>query len=869
MATDDLTIIARIRDELSQGLDRIRRGLRGAGDEASRTDRVLGRLGNAGRSVRRGLADANRGLDEFTARTTRAAASFRNALGGPGGMILMAGALAGALSPALGAIALLPALAAAGGAAFGALKLGMSGFAETITEADPKKYAEGLAKLAPNARLAAGAIRSLQPSFSGLRLDVQNALFAGLNRTIRSVVTAGLPVIRTGLVGIATEFSNIANRVGAFLTLPQTLRDTALVLGNTRTATRNLGGAVVPLLQAFRDLAAVGSTFLPGLATGAANAARSFAALVARARESGQLRTFIQDGLNALRDLGIVIMAVIRGVAASSAPFGLFSGSLGLMARNADTVSRVISIALPIFFAYRAIIFATGVAHSVAAVAVGGYRAAVMLANGAVKAYTIVQYLLNAALNANPFVRVGILLAALIGIVITAYRQSETFRRIVDGAFRVVAETGRWLWNDMLRPAFRSILTTFLDMAISIVSGAGRIARALGMNGLADKLDAAKGELAAFKESALRSLDIPDQRVNVVAYGALKMPAGVSQREADSFARQDAARAASRRANGGPILGLGSGRGDKIPTYLSSGEHVVTAKEVRAAGGHHAIAAWRRSLVQGLADGGPAMPVHARGDTGTMARDSARFRDLSRAVVGRAGQRAINAIAEQAKQDALLNAGGGDPGRRPGATPAGNRGLGPAARRARAFAVGRFGMPPGGIGGYSYRNIGGTNKLSKHALGKALDFMTHGNTRMGYAIANYFAGPGRARFGVDNVIYMRRITNRGRGWRWGRYTGQNPHTDHPHVDFYDRGGLARGRGMLAKRTIRPERVLSPEQTAAFDRLVDHLTRDGGGGLAGGGVNITINVDRPAATVDVELAVRRAIARTELVRRERR
>jgi hypothetical protein len=54
---------------------------------------------------------------------------------------------------------------------------------------------------------------------------------------------------------------------------------------------------------------------------------------------------------------------------------------------------------------------------------------------------------------------------------------------------------------------------------------------------------------------------------------------------------------------------------------------------------------------------------------------------------------------------------------------------------------------------------------------------------------------------------------------------------------YDEGGLATGKGLLPKYTVAPERVLSPRQTAAFEQLVDDLTRprpisslmSGGGG----------------------------------------
>jgi hypothetical protein len=58
-------------------------------------------------------------------------------------------------------------------------------------------------------------------------------------------------------------------------------------------------------------------------------------------------------------------------------------------------------------------------------------------------------------------------------------------------------------------------------------------------------------------------------------------------------------------AAGGPVNGPGTGTSDSIPAMLSNGEHVITAREVQAAGGHNAVIAWRKSLVQRFADGGP------------------------------------------------------------------------------------------------------------------------------------------------------------------------------------------------------------------------------------------------------------------------
>lgn len=63
-----------------------------------------------------------------------------------------------------------------------------------------------------------------------------------------------------------------------------------------------------------------------------------------------------------------------------------------------------------------------------------------------------------------------------------------------------------------------------------------------------------------------------------------------------------------KRASGGPIWGPGGPRDDLVPVMASNGEHMLTAAEVRAMGGHDAVYRFRRMAMHGalrLADGGP------------------------------------------------------------------------------------------------------------------------------------------------------------------------------------------------------------------------------------------------------------------------
>lgn len=61
---------------------------------------------------------------------------------------------------------------------------------------------------------------------------------------------------------------------------------------------------------------------------------------------------------------------------------------------------------------------------------------------------------------------------------------------------------------------------------------------------------------------------------------------------------------------------------------------------------------------------------------------------------------------------------------------------------------------------------------------------------------------------------------------------------------WDRGGLARTEGWMAKATLRPERVLSPRQTEAFEKLVDVLDRMDKGSGRGDERPIELNVQVP-------------------------
>ncbi len=236
-------------------------------------------------------------------------------------------------------------------------------------------------------------------------------------------------------------------------------------------------------------------------------------------------------------------------------------------------------------------------------------------------------------------------------------------------------------------------------------------------------------------------------------------------------------------------------------------------------------------------------------------------------VLGSVKGKLVDWVQGKVKSMFTTVGGGGPSG---AGTPNGNGGLGPAAIAASNFVRSAFGFT-GTIGGYANRNIAGTSTLSKHALGKAIDVMVYSNKALGDRIAGYFASPeGRTRFGVDNVIWNRMITNAGRGWQWGYYDGVSPHTDHPHIDFYDRGGpLYPGSTLAVNKSGKTETVFTNENMVSMTRnlariaqtlLVGIETTGGGNGdgaLFGGDLVLQARPDQmPSMFADANYEVRR-------------
>jgi hypothetical protein len=123
------------------------------------------------------------------------------------------------------------------------------------------------------------------------------------------------------------------------------------------------------------------------------------------------------------------------------------------------------------------------IAFNVAAAAYLAVQGAIRLAT---TAWTTVQWLLNAALTANPIGLVVTAIAALVAIFVVAYNHSETFRNAVDGlgrAFMVLVQNAIPAiteWATKVGTSFMQAVTDVTNFVTRIGAMPGEVAAAIG-----------------------------------------------------------------------------------------------------------------------------------------------------------------------------------------------------------------------------------------------------------------------------------------------------------------------------------------------------------------------------------------------------
>lgn len=221
------------------------------------------------------------------------------------------GAIGGAVNVVGGAFALLPAVVAGASASIAALVVGMEGIGQALqTMNDPAKFAEVLKGLAPSAQEAVKALATFREPLHEIRMAVQERLFQGMAGPLLELKKL-LPPIKGGLTGIAGSIRDMGIEWLKMATRQQSIRDTGVIMGLTQSAFENARPAIANVGQALRDMAVVGSTFLPRMGLSVNRISDRFATWAANARETGRMEAWIENSWEKLKQFGRILRDIV------------------------------------------------------------------------------------------------------------------------------------------------------------------------------------------------------------------------------------------------------------------------------------------------------------------------------------------------------------------------------------------------------------------------------------------------------------------------------------------------------------------------------------------------------------------------------
>lgn len=349
MAESDVTIVVRSRDMSDP--NKVRQRWRAAAKDIERDQEESSRRGGekAGKSWMSGFASGGSsggGFDGvmskivgsytsvFKLSAKTAATAFSAQFVGS----VVAGLASGAAKVAHGAAAmaaLLPAAAVAGVAAMTSLKLAVAGVGDALSAAvtgDAEEFKESIKDLSPAARSFAREVRGMKDGLLGLRSSVQEGFFSQFEGQTSKLAKTWLPILRRELTGVSSLFGGAADRFAGWARTPAVVLTLSAALRNVRATLGNLLDGASNLPAVFTPLVAVGSTFLPRLTDGFADATAKAALFMQQAADTGKLANFIQGGLDKLRSLGDTFTQVWRIGENVVAVFKEFGGLGGLFA---------------------------------------------------------------------------------------------------------------------------------------------------------------------------------------------------------------------------------------------------------------------------------------------------------------------------------------------------------------------------------------------------------------------------------------------------------------------------------------------------------------------------------------------------------
>lgn len=173
-------------------------------------------------------------------------------------------------------------------------KVGASGGAATLK----------LIPLAASAQKFVAAVKALKPAFEKLRLDVQQRLFEGLDKTVATLGREWIPRLHDTLGRYAETFNGFFRKLGASVTDSDFMGNIQVGAEGARQGLEKIGTAVTTsLVPAFGALVKAAGPFLSDLGGEIAGIVTEFSKWVLEGEKTGGLKTFFDTAARSMHDL--------------------------------------------------------------------------------------------------------------------------------------------------------------------------------------------------------------------------------------------------------------------------------------------------------------------------------------------------------------------------------------------------------------------------------------------------------------------------------------------------------------------------------------------------------------------------------------
>ncbi|MBF6333319.1 transglycosylase SLT domain-containing protein [Nocardia transvalensis] len=446
---------------------------------------------------------------------------------------------------------------------------------DATTQVAPAQQAfeRAMAKLSPAAADFVTKIRGLSAAWTSFRMAVQEPLFDGLGDSVVRLADSQLGRVQDGLAAIAATINAGIRRVLDDLATPETGDKLDKIFRNAEVAIGPLIDGVRDLAQGLLSLAGVGSEFLPGLSKSFADTMASFRAWAESPEGQQRFRDFLQRSLDALAKMWELAKSVGQALAVlvtSARPSG--ESMLDSLVRNLDRFSAWLASpegrqAMASFW------------DDVRTTVTNLASLAVFLGRAAEKLYEFLDLVRDVT-------GINIMQGALFTLL-------EQLRKVPDALSTI-----------------RDWLAEHLPGALS--------SSVLDFAGFGDALDALRrrvteivAAIGAVWDGLRETMAAPiNWVIEHVVNGGFKSAWNAIRTVVPLLPEWTAdvpLIPVARRASGGPAEGRVSGPGsrtsDSIPALLSRDEHVWTAAEVDAVGGHAQMYRMRRAALAGQLPG--------------------------------------------------------------------------------------------------------------------------------------------------------------------------------------------------------------------------------------------------------------------------